>query len=307
MRKLVSTILLLLAGAAAPLVAQTATTPFSVPIYYASAFGQWAINGQSPNTYTFQGRSICNSSAQNANFFVFNTNAPVFILDSNSAHNETATPSAVVNTAGSCGVSISPSNQHYTFQLKSGTGGLQEAINTVSTPGAGYPTVIALDRNFFSAGNQVPGTNAASIIGAVTGNDGAILQDITTLANTYYVWSGTAYAAASWVNTAPTAAAGGGAGSGPTISTQGGSTALSGTVSLLTGSSTTTGTLFTLTWPSTNSLTYAGTCTVKSSGANAYTTFTEATSASGHRVSTVTVATTAPVAATQYYFTYSCL
>lgn len=304
MRKVVSLILLLLAGAAAPLVAQTATTPFGAPVYYASSFNLWAINGQAPNTYTFQGRSICQSSGQNSTFFVFNTNAPVFIQDSNAANNEVVTPSAVVNTAGSCGISASPSHQHYTFQMKSGTAGLQEAINAVSANG-GYPTLIQLDRNFFVTGNGIPGKTGASIITSVTGNANAILQDITAIPYVNYVWGGSAYGAASWVNTKPTAAAGAGAGSGPTISDAG--TALSGTVALTTGTSTTTGTLFTLTWPTTNSLTYAGTCTVTSSGANPYTTFTEATSTSGGgRVSTVTVATTAPVASTAYAFTYTC-
>ena len=132
MRKAVLSFLLLLAGAAAPLVAQTASTPFTAPLYYASAFGQWSVNGQSPNTYTFAGRSICNGSAQGLTFFDFATNAPVFIQDSNSSNNEVVTPSAIVNNAGSCGVSIAPSHNHYTFLLKSGTGGLQEAINRFS-------------------------------------------------------------------------------------------------------------------------------------------------------------------------------
>lgn len=306
MKKAVSLFLLLLAGAAAPLVAQTATTPFGAPVYYASSFNLWALNGQSPNTYTFQGRSICQSSGQNSTFFVFNTNAPVFIQDIGaSTNNEVVTPSAVVNTAGSCGVSVSPSHSHYSFQMKSGTAGLQEAVNAVSANG-GYPTVIALDRNFFVAANGVPSTNAISIIGAIAGNPNAILQDITTLPNTYYTWSGTAYTTThTWVNTAPTPTAGAGAGTSPTISTLGGSTPLSGVVSLLTGSATTTGTLFTLQWPA-NTLYYAGTCAVASSGANAYTTFTSATSLTTERTLTVTVATTAPVAATQYFFTYIC-
>jgi hypothetical protein len=305
MRKLVSTILLLLAGAAAPLIAQTSSTPFPVPIYYASAFGGWSLNGQSPNTFTFAGRSLCNGSAQNTTFFVFNTNAPVWIADQNTANSETVTPSAVVNTAGSCGVSVAPANQHYTFQLKSGTGGLQEAINTVQGAGA-YPAVIALDRNWFAQANAVPGTNALSIITAAAGGAGAILEDITAAPTVNYVWSGTAYAKASWVNTAPTPAAGAGAGSSPTIALAGGSSALSGIVNLTTGTATTTGTLFTLTWV-TNTLTYAGTCVVTSVGTNAYTTFTEATTAPGSlRLSTVTVATTAPTASTAYKFAYIC-
>jgi hypothetical protein len=313
MRKLVTLVLLLLAGASvAPLVAQTSTTPFPVPVYYASAFGQWNIQSQSPNNYTFQGRLICQVSAQNTTFFTFNTNAPVLISDQNTAKNEVVTPSAVVNTAGSCGVSVAPSNQHYTFSLKSGTAGLQEAINAVATLSS-VPATIQLDRNWWAAANQIVGTSGNTILGAATGNYGAIITDITAAPYQSYIWNGTAYVSGTWVNTAPAAAAGAGAGTSPTISIKG--TALSGTVSLLTGSATTTGTLFTLTFGSNASVTTAqflnaGTCTVVSQpgATNSYTTFTEATTypSSTHRLSTVTVNVTAPVAATQYYFNYTC-
>jgi len=80
--------------------AQTANTPYPTSVWNASAFNLWAINSQQPNTYTFQGRSICNSNAQSQPFFVFNTNAPVYIADANTLNSEVVTPSAVVNTAG---------------------------------------------------------------------------------------------------------------------------------------------------------------------------------------------------------------
>lgn len=316
MRKVIASILLLLAGAfnaplAVSVFAQTSTTPFPVPIYYASAFGLWSLNGQAPNTYTFQGRSLCNSSGQNTPFFVFNTNATVWIADQTTANSEVVTPSAVVNTAGSCGVSVSPSNSHYTFQLKSGTGGLQEALNTVLS-GGGTPALIALDRNWWTYANQVPGTSGATIIGAVKGGYGAILEDITTANPTFYVWTGTAYSstAAYWQNTAPTLAAGAAAGSGPTVSNNATSTALSGVANVTSGTATTTGTLFTETFPSnsgtTGSFQNAGTCTVTSVGTNSFTAFTVATSfTSSHRLLTVT-ATGTPTVSTAYQFSYNC-
>jgi len=306
MRKLLSSLLLLAGALVAPFaVAQTATTPYSSPAYYASSFNLWSINSQAPNTYTFQGRSLCNSSAQGVNFFVFNTNAPVYIADSNTAESELVTPSAVVNTAGSCGVTLSPSNTHSTFQLRSGTAGLQEAINTVKASG-GWPALILLDRNWWSTANNLPGTNGNTVITSTAkGNAGALLQDITASPAVTYVWNGTAYASGTWVNTAPGIAAGAAAGTAPTVSNSGTSTALSGIANVTAGTATTTGTLFTET-AAANTINYAASCTVTSVGANSFTAFTVATSvSSGHNLLTVT-ATSAPTASTAYQFAYNC-
>jgi hypothetical protein len=315
MRKTLSIIVALtFAACAAVGPAQTANTPFTAPTYYATSFNLWSINGQSPNTYIFQGRSLCNSQGQNLPFFAFNTNAPVWIADANTANSEVVTPSAIVNTAGSCGATMAPANNHYNFQLRSGTSGLQEGINTLDAQGS-VPTLLLLDKNWWTLANNVPGTYATAILAAAKGDMTVLLEDITTAIPTFYVWSGTAYTStnANSKNTAPTIAAGGGAGSGPTVSNSHQSTAITGIASVLTGTATTTGTLFTETWPTVanGGPQYDGTCVVKSSGANSYTTFTSAMSDTGsgttfQRILTVTVATTAPVASTQYYFTYTC-
>jgi hypothetical protein len=315
MKRILSIFLLLAAmGSVAPMAdAQTATTPFTAPWYFATSFGLWSINQQSPNTYIYQGRSLCNSQGQNVTFFDFATNAPVLIADSNTANSEVVTPTSIVNTAGSCGVAIAPTHNHFTYQLRSGTAGLQEALNVLK--GQAIPSLILLDRNWWAQANNIPGTNGATILAAAVGDMTTLVEDITTAPVTFYVWSGTAFTSTNALskNTAPTIAAGAGAGSAPTVSNTGSSTAIAGTASVLTGTATTTGTLFTETWPavSAGGPQYAGTCVVTSSGANAYTTFTSAMSSSGstttfQRILTVTVATTAPVASTQYFFTYNC-
>lgn len=285
--------------------AQTAVTPFNQPFYYASSFNIYSIPSQLPNTYQFAGRSICTASAQGLPFFVFNTNAPVYIQDQTSANSEVVTPSSVINTAGSCGVAVSATNQHRTFWLRSGTGGLQEAINTL-TGGTQYPALVILDRNFWSGAAAVPGTTATAIVGAAKGNSTVLFEDITTAPATFYVPGSTStYVTGTWTNVKGTAAAGAGAGTSPTISDTG--TAGSTVVSLTTGTATTTGTLFTLTWATTGSYLYAPACTVISTGTNSYTTFTKATAfGSGAASLTVTVATTAPVASTAYKFTVNC-
>jgi hypothetical protein len=286
--------------------AQTATSPFSAPWYFATSFQLWSINGQSPNTYIFQGRSLCNSAGQNLNFFDFATNAPVLIADANTANSEVKTPSAIVNTAGSCGVTIAPSNNHYNFLLKSGTAGLQEGINVLDGQGA-WPALLILDKNWWTIANQIPGTYATAILGAAKGDASVIVADITTLGPTYYVWNGTAYASGTWVNTAPTLAAGASAGAGPTVANASTATALAGIAGVKTGTATTTGTLFTETWATSAQFAAAPICTVVSSGANSFTAFTVATSyGSSHGILTVTVPTTAPAVSTQYYFTYNC-
>lgn len=311
MRRLACVLIALILSFAGSAFAQTATTPFTAPVYYASAFNLWSLNAQSPNSYTFQGRTICTSAGQNVNFFVFNTNAPVYIADANSANSEIATPSSVINTAGSCGVALAPSHSHYNFQLRSGTAGLQEAINTVKA-GGGIPALIALDRNWWSGANQLPGTKGTTILGAAVGGPGVIIQDITVAPTVYYTWGGTAYAKNTntvvWTNAPPTAAAGAASGSGPTIANGNTSTQLSGIVNLTTGTTTTTGTIFTETFlaAAAGGFGYStgGSCTVvQTSGPTVG--FTSAI-AGTTRVLTVTVSTPVLVDSTAYSFSYNC-
>ena len=284
--------------------AQVANTPFTSPWYFASSFQLWSVNGQSPNTYIFQGRNLCNSAGQNVNFFVFNaSNTPVLIADANTANSEVVTPSAVVNTAGSCGVTMAPAHNHYNFQLRSGTAGLQEAIDVLDGQGA-WPTLVILDKNWWTIANQIPGTTAATILGAAKGDASVILTDITTLGPAYYVWSGTAYVAGTWVNTAPTAATG--AATGTATSKVATGTALSGTYSFTTGTGT-TGTVFTETWATSSQFLYAPTCSVTSTGATVPPTLTVATTypSSTHGLLTVSVAA-AMASTTPYSFSWNC-
>lgn len=276
----------------------------SQPWTFAASYGGWSLQGQQANTYVFNGRSTCQQSAPAGTFFPFATTAPVYIADQTTSNSEVVTPSAVILSGSSCGVTISPSHQHYTFSLRSGTGGLQEALNALKGS-TRNPQLVYLDRNWYTAAGSVPGTSPAAIIAAATVDSTVMVSDVTTLPATTYVSNGTTLVAGTWTGAKPTAAAGAGAGTAPTISDVG--TAGAGTVSLTSGTSTTTGTLFTLAWATTGQFLYAPVCTVASTGANAYTTFTSATAfGSSHATLTVTVATTPPVASTAYTFSYSC-
>jgi hypothetical protein len=302
---IVALIALVATGAAVPAMAQGNQT-FTQRWYFASDFGLWAVRGQQANTYQWSPGTVCNVSAvgSSTSFFAFSTNAPVLISDITgpTTNNEVVTPSSVTQTNAYCTIAVSPSHNHYSFQVQSGTGGLQEALNAIS-PTAVVPAVVWLDRNWYSLANAVPSTTPAAIITAAAGGVSAILVDNTTAPFTNYVWQGTAYASGTWVNTAPTAAVGAAAGSATSKVATG--TALSGTYSFTTGTAT-TGTVFTETWATSNQFVYSPVCTVISTGATAPPTLTVTpTYAGGHALLTVTVAA-ALTSTTAYSFQWAC-
>ncbi|MGA8730305.1 MAG: hypothetical protein WB608_16240 [Terracidiphilus sp.] len=272
--------------------------------FFASDFGQWSIKSAQASTYQWSPGSICqvNANGSATNFFAFATTAPVTIVDATPANSEVVTPSAVTNSNAFCSITVSPSHTHYSFQVTSGTGGLQEALNNIS-PTAVAPSIVWLDRNWYALANNVPGTTPAAIISAATGGVSAILVDNTTAGFTYYVWGGTAYASGTWVNTAPTAATG--AATGTATSKVATGTALAGTYSFTTGTGT-TGTVFTETWATSAQFQYQPVCTVVSTGATAPPTLTVTpTYGSSHALLTVSVAS-ALASTTAYSFQWAC-
>lgn len=305
MRKFLSVVLLAL-GSFAPLLTAQANQTYNQRELFASDFGQWRIPSQQANTYQWSPGSICTISAAGYNFFAFNTNAPVFVVDATAANSEVLTPSAVTVNASSCGVTISPGNAHYSFSITSATGGLQEALNQVSSANS-YPTAIVLDRNWYSLAAAVTGKTPATIIATVAGNAQAILVDRTTAPVTYYAWNGTNYTAAASNQTVPTVAASTGAGTSPTITVVG--NGVTGVVTLTSGTSpTASATIFTLTWPSIalGGFQYAPACTITSIGTRAYT-GTNATVAGPPAVDTYTATGTALTASVSgYKWQYVC-
>lgn len=286
--------------------AQNANTPFSASSYTAAAFSSvYAIPSVSPNVYSFS-RANCSLTAQGVNFFPFATNAPVFIQDSDTTKNEVLTPSAVSLTSSSCGVTISPANSHSTFTVKSGTGGLQEAVNATKSTGS-LPTPIILDRNFHSYVAALPNKSSAGVVGAIASGAGTFLVDVTTSPYTYWSWpsGGSAYVLSSG-KALPTFAATAGAGSGAAISaTSGSGNYLQFT--LTTGTGTATGSIFTLTYPTTASFNYAATCTLRSIGTNTPVgTITLSPAYGSQLVVTGSIATTALTASTAYVFAVRC-
>lgn len=314
LKNVVAAVLLL--GFAIGATAQSNLPPTFV---YARAYGQWSIQGQQANTFTFNG-GVCNFSPYNdgntPSFFVFSgyigstlVYNPVLISDMGaSTNNEIVTPTSTTQSSSSCGFAASTSHSHTSFTLTSGTAGLQEAID--SQPQGAPPFVVVLDKAWYQTVATLPGTpTAASIILAVKGSVNVTIFDLTTL--TAYNWSGTAYTPTNGSNfrsglAAPTVAAGAAAGSSPTIALAYNSQGSFGTVTLTTGTATTTGTIFTLTWATTNAFTYAPACQVVSTGANAYTTGTISTAYISQAVLTFAEATAPLTASTSYTFAYRC-
>ena len=300
----VALVALVAIGAASVATAQGSNQAYQQRWFFASDFGQWAVRGQQANTYQWSPGTLCNVSANGSasSFFAFATNAPVEIVDATAANSEVVTPSTVTSGNAYCSISVSPGHSHYSFQFVSGTGGLQEALNQMS-PTAPAPSVIWLDRNWYALATAVPAATPDSIIAAAKGGVTAILANDTTAPFTYYVWSGSAYASGTWVNTKPTTAYGGAVGT-PTGTSDTG-TALGGIVKVTTGTGT-TGTVFTETWAgSSTQFQYQPTCTVVSIGANTPPTLTVTPTFSSNALLTVTVASALPNT-TSYVFQWAC-
>lgn len=198
MRKLILTCVAALCVAAsvlvAPLPAFAQSLPFPASTYLAANYGNWVIQSQQANTYQFSPVSYCTVPQTSGGLFnPFATTAPVYIADSTAASSEVVTPSSIISGSAFCGVVISAVNQHTSFSLRSGTGGLQEALNALTSATLVYPPVIILDRNWYTLAGAVPGTSPAAMIAAATvvAGSNVIVVDQTTAPFTVYTVSGT--------------------------------------------------------------------------------------------------------------------
>lgn len=302
----------LAALAGLPAFAQAGGTPFPVRQFFASDYGQWSIPSQTANTFLWSPPGICKVSPPTApGFLPFNTNAPVFIVDATAANSELLTPSAVTNTASQCGITISPANQHYSFQVISGTAGLQEALNQIPSTVA-FPVQVVLDRNWYTLITEITGQTAAAAINSAAGSLAAYLTDVTVTPAQNYSWNGTSYTPSAANGTAPAfTSAGTGAGTGASGAIVAGSTGTSGYVTLTTGTTpAASGIIFTLTWPAIASggFQYAPSCTVTSIGTtHAYTSGTVTTTAGAPATLVLTASATAMTASVSgYKFKYVC-
>jgi hypothetical protein len=287
---------------------------------YARAYNGWNIVGQQANTYTFNG-GVCNyapyNNGQTPSFFVFGgfqastyVYFPTAIIDADPTKSEIVTPTSTTSTSASCGFSASTANAHTSFNLISGTGGLQEAIVTQQQSAPTFD--VLLDKVWYAAIAALPGPpNPQAVIASAKGNANVGIVDTTTLPWTYFCYNGTNYTACASNQTVPTLTSEGqGAGGTPTgLSIVG--NGVSGVVNLTTGGTapTTAATIFLITWPTValGGFQYAPVCTVSSVGANIAPQGTVSTSAGPPATMTYTSnATTALTNTTAYKFAYTC-
>lgn len=300
------------------------------PWVYADNYGRWSFQGQAPDTYTFTPINLyagCTATQLNfqnkPTFLVFSDTvgfAPVFIQDVNGANSEVVTPTSVFTpTSTTCGAVLSPANPHTTFNLQSGTGGLEETLNALGT--SGFYTVV-LSPEWYKLVSGISSVNAAltnsvtpaDIITNATCDASAGLVDVT--ANPWAFFScnpsTNKFVVQSAVSKA-SVAAGAGAGTGPTIALVAGSTTTSGTITLTTGSTpTASAAIFTATFiaPNSGGWAYAPACTVTSVGTKTpVAAVTSTTAGSGGTASTLVLtasATALTASVSGYKWTYVC-
>lgn len=328
MRKAIAFIVFLLASLT-PAFAQGFNPAGAPPWVYADNYGRWSFQGQAPSTYTLQNVNGCQVTQldyQNRpTFYAFANTvalAPVFVQDVNSANSEVVTPGSFLTpTQLACGPSIAPANAHTTFNLQSGTGGLQEAINSVGNSTASYMTTIIVSQEWYKLLGSISGSNAtltstatpAQVLGTVTCSSNTQVLDVTTNPWTPFSCNSSTHLlnVSSLASKAPTVAAGAGAGSTGTVVVVAGSSASSGTVTVATSGTapTSSGIIFTLTFPSSTAggYGYAPVCTYTSVGTLAYS-GAVATATAGPPATSVLTATSTALTnnKTTYAWKYVC-
>jgi hypothetical protein len=144
---------------------------YDIDSLYGSGLGQFQFPQQvCQQALTFGG---------NQNKDPFNTNATVKIVDITSANTETVALNSKTYTGGLCTLSLANSNSHFTYHLRSGTCGLQEAINDIigsvvtGTPGF---NVVLVDQKFYDDGCT---TSTISGIVATATSSNIYIVDLT--------------------------------------------------------------------------------------------------------------------------------
>jgi len=290
---------------------------------FASDYATTALQGQGTNNFSWDldtaGPGSCYSypnGSSTSPFFAFGPTAhafPLWLQDNSGSQSEVVNPSATSLTGSSCGFSASTSYSHTTFYVKSGTGGLYEALySNLKTP---YPLIVVLDTTWKSYIAALPGskTPGGEIVGipSAFGTVNLSIVDITTTPPTIYTWNGSAYNAPGG-GTPTVALSTTGAGTGPTGLTVTGS-GRSFNVSFTSGTTpSTTATIFTATYLSGTTSTgfnHQPYCTVTPIGPTLYTvgTPTYSGSASAGEVVTVPSTGTALTGSTFYSFHVDCL
>jgi hypothetical protein len=157
-------------------------------VLYAAQFGQWTMPTGQNGSYAWSGPGVCVVNSGGLSFQAFTVGTPVTIVDANPAHTETVTPSVVNSSGIGCSIQFSPapSYTHYSYQIKSGTAGLQEAINwALRQPN--FNGLVELTPQW----SQQGGTTG--MITSARGSSTVSIFDFRTAQQKAYTWNGSAY------------------------------------------------------------------------------------------------------------------
>jgi hypothetical protein len=122
----------------------------------------------------------CQGVLPGRNLNPFNVNASVLVQDANSAKSETVAFVSQLLFNNYCVLNLTASKDHVSYHLRSGTFGLQEAINDATSSGGGNVVV----------DTQWGGTTA--MITAAHGNSNVSITDNRT-GSVLYIWNGANY------------------------------------------------------------------------------------------------------------------
>ena len=184
----------------------SAAQGFNGGILYASDFDNWNLpqgTGPAMGSIAWQDQNICKVGSSGYNFVAPKVGRPLLIVDVNPNMSETVVPTTVIVGPQGCSLTASMAHPHYTYTVRSGTKGLQEAIDY--NAGTWYGALVFFTRQW----TQIGGTNA--MLPGLTGNASVWLVDERTNCPVPYTWGGSTYVAgADWC---------GGGGSGPVLQT----------------------------------------------------------------------------------------
>src|ERR1700691_3160372 len=111
----------------------------------------------------------------------FNANASVNIIDAVSANTEIVTETAPTINSSTCTINMSPANTHYSFNLRSGTCGLREALNDLGGKGG----EVIIDQKWYDDGCTASIiTTSATLGGTLQANQ--YIHDISNGQDTWY-------------------------------------------------------------------------------------------------------------------------
>jgi hypothetical protein len=158
----------------------------------ASDFAGWTVpQGSSPanGQIIWTAPTICTVTSAGYTFPAFRVGTPITIVDANPAQTEVVIPTVVRVNQSNCSIQATMAYVHYSYYIKTGTGGLQEAIDYQTGTGG---TVINVTPGFVAQGG------ITSMIVNANGNYAVSILDARTSTLVPYSWNGTNYVAASF-------------------------------------------------------------------------------------------------------------